>query len=99
MTEREQALAHLRKCQAALAHARSVSVFEQGSWWPQDLMTNTENRVLAALSWLWDAQERERERVLTPPYAYRQDTTYWLGTGGFYELHGSEWHKISEGAR
>jgi hypothetical protein len=59
-TELEQARAHLRDCQKALKHARDVSVFEQGQWWPENMKANAERAVLAALSWVWDAQERER---------------------------------------
>ena len=58
MTELEQARAHLRDCQKALKHARDVSVFEQGQWWPENMKANAERTVLAALSWVWDAQER-----------------------------------------
>jgi hypothetical protein len=61
MTELESARAHLRHCQAELKHAREVSVFEQGSWWPQGLRSNAEAAVLAALSWVWDAQERNTD--------------------------------------
>ena len=58
MTELEQARAHLQDCQKALKHARDVSVFEQGQWWPENMKANAERTVLAALSWVWDAQER-----------------------------------------
>jgi hypothetical protein len=57
-TELEQARAHLRDCQKALKHARDVSVFEQGQWWPENMKANAERAVIAALSWVWDAQER-----------------------------------------
>jgi hypothetical protein len=60
MTELEQARAHLRDCQKALKHARDVSVFEQGQWWPENMKANAERAVIAALSWVWDAQERAR---------------------------------------
>ena len=60
MTELEQARAHLRDCQKALKHARDVSVFEQGQWWPENMKANAERAVIAALSWVWDAQQRDK---------------------------------------
>ena len=71
MTELEQARAHLRDCQKALKHARDVSVFEQGQWWPENMKANAERAVLAALSWVWDAQERE---AMQDPLAWLNKT-------------------------
>jgi hypothetical protein len=54
MTELERARAHLRQAQAVLAFARNHCV---KSW---SVNSSLETNVLAALSWLWDAQERAR---------------------------------------
>ena len=63
-SELEQARAHLRASQAALQHARDVSVFIDGVWYPGDMKAGAARAVLAALSWVWDAQEREDHRTL-----------------------------------
>jgi hypothetical protein len=72
MTELEQARAHLRACQEALrrdsqivgfVRTGTMSTRQTRSAW-RDHMRDRKNAVLAALSWVWDAQEREREAKL-----------------------------------
>lgn len=53
MTELEHARTHLHETQSALQNARSSDL----PW-----AKTAENHFLAALSWVWDAQERSRER-------------------------------------
>lgn len=55
MTERDQALAHLRKCQDLLYRARRLGAV-------RPILASIEDTVLSALSWLWDVQEREQVR-------------------------------------
>ena len=52
MTELDEARAHLRRCQSALASARKISH-------EKEFFRQFEVNVLAALSWIWDVQERE----------------------------------------
>ncbi len=52
MTELERARAHLRECQEALANARRIG-------WLGHVMQWREQTVLAALSWVWEAQTNE----------------------------------------
>ena len=64
MTELEQAQEHLRACQASLYFARRSRPFHVSyPQHPRGLSTREfkvlcEAQVLAALSWVWDAQER-----------------------------------------
>jgi hypothetical protein len=61
MTEVEQAWHHLRACQIGLARARYHLGQHQSAKWPSTnyyWLTERETDVLAALSWVWDAQER-----------------------------------------
>lgn len=58
MTELERARTYLLRCQTKLWNVRRDSVFEEGQWWPNKAMPNAEDAVLAALSWVWEAQER-----------------------------------------
>jgi hypothetical protein len=63
-TELEEARAHLLNVQQRLAAARKGDVFLIGpnqciAPLPPDMMREREREVLAALSWVWDAQERE----------------------------------------
>jgi len=90
MTELEQARAYLRACQAKLRYARDVSVFIDGQWYPGNMKANAERAVLAALSWVWDAQQRDeawqvwegaqllvaamREMIPEPRMLYVRDT-------------------------
>ena len=53
MTELEQARAHLRRCQDRFHHRRALGVGDV-------VREEAEAAVLAALSWVWDAQEREK---------------------------------------
>lgn len=57
--ELRRARAHLKYCQNHLKYARDVSVYEKGQWWPDCMMSNAEEGVIAALSWVWDAQQRD----------------------------------------
>jgi hypothetical protein len=52
MTELEQARAHLQRCQKSLANVRKAPIpFDCYPW---------EMAVLAALSWVWEEQEKNR---------------------------------------
>lgn len=55
MTELEEARAHLKFTRELLARAR----FSAADWFPDDWGQQCERGYLAALSWVWDAQERE----------------------------------------
>jgi hypothetical protein len=59
-TELDQARAHLRKCQADLHRWRN----DGGPWQflQRSQIEEYQNAVLAALSWVWDAQQRDAER-------------------------------------
>ena len=57
-TELERARAHMRACQEDLLRARRPVAWS-GADTPAGVMSMREDRFLAALSWLWDAQERE----------------------------------------
>jgi hypothetical protein len=54
MTELERARAHLRGCQEALLHTRRIGL-------GREIMQWRERSVLAALSWVWEEQEKERQ--------------------------------------
>lgn len=64
MTELEEARAHLRVCQETLSLARRKAAEMQGGLGPWGIKNSSgwiakcETAVLAALSWVWDAQER-----------------------------------------
>lgn len=60
MTETERARAHLKKCQGWLVTARTAPQALQQGYSQADIIVAHEANVLAALSWVWDAQERER---------------------------------------
>lgn len=59
MTELERARAHLRICQEHLKWARADTA-AMASPPTSDFLTRIENHVLAALSWVWEVQEKER---------------------------------------
>ena len=62
MTELEQARAHLRRCQFILARDRKSCGSTEVD---KGILIASEWGVLAALSWVWDAQERDR---MSRPY-------------------------------
>jgi hypothetical protein len=71
MTELDRARRHLQKCQERLAEMRALHVRLQGSckdWTDVALARlakfDAETELRAALSWAWDAQEREPLRPL-----------------------------------
>lgn len=55
MTELEQARTHLRRCQTDLDMARQRN---RGGFFDAMNVDHAATAVLAALSWVWDAQER-----------------------------------------
>jgi hypothetical protein len=71
MTELEEARAHLRECQASLQEARGSFTVEIGLCSvpmtkppaAPEITARCERAVLAALSWVWDAQERAKTHV------------------------------------
>lgn len=69
MTELEQARAHLLECQDLLHAARKLAWCIDG----QRMALEYEKYVLAALSWVWDAQER----ALSQPF---DDYETWIKT-------------------
>jgi hypothetical protein len=64
LTELDQARAHLRECQDALHLSRSRGVNSFGVPFAKvhDGLRREHNALYAAISWVWDAQEREREQ-------------------------------------
>jgi hypothetical protein len=79
MTELEEARAHLEACQAHLAWTRQApQVFGAN---PDDAYKEfiriDERRVLAALSWVWDVQERAGINLVADAYfASLRDSGY-----------------------
>jgi hypothetical protein len=68
MTELERARKHLRSEQKVLAARRLLAA---GAPFPQDWepsVKDAEESVLAALSWVWQEQEREKARGLLDDY-------------------------------
>lgn len=65
MTELDQARAHLRDAQAHLAAIRFKDKFSRKTletmFYPMDSRRTAENKIKAALSWVWDAQERAQK--------------------------------------
>jgi hypothetical protein len=70
VTELERARTHLRQCQADLRFwrcNRSDREKREGRELPTGRREkDSENAILAALSWVWDAQERKRAVRLLP---------------------------------
>ena len=89
MTELERARAHLRECQRIL--------YSQRRAWPHlcqgEMLSRDESNVLAALSWVWDAQERERMAQAIPIEATITINTGAIDAGGIADhiaKHGLE---------
>jgi hypothetical protein len=69
MTELERARAHLQVCQYDLAGARLLQWCLAG----KRRLRFVEEAYLAALSWVWDAQERQKIKI--------GDTVSWIDQG------------------
>lgn len=70
MTELELAREHLRNCQDHLGYARLNLFPYSGS---KKHLRGMEVRVLAALSWVWDAQERGGYNAKRRPFELDPD--------------------------
>ena len=81
MTELEQARANLREWQRELADARDHIKYIKRRWILKASIANLkwyEDQVLAALSWVWDAQERHANTPdAVPSDFYRNLVHLW----------------------